>query len=75
MAEHILETVIQLRCDTYSNWMNSALILKVGEAAIATFPSERVIDGLSTTTPEHTPPAVGIKIGDGYHRFTELPWL
>ena len=75
MAEHVLETRIQLRYDTYTNWLNSTVILKTGEAAIAVFPSQRVIDSLSTTTPANTPPAVGIKIGDGYHRFSELPWL
>ena len=25
--------------------------------------------------PEHTPPAIGIKIGDGEHYFHELPWV
>ncbi len=75
MAENILETRIQLRCGTYSQWMNSNTILKSGEAAVCFFPQDRVIDNLSNTTPEHTPPAVGIKIGDGHSYFSELPWL
>jgi len=75
MAENILETRILLRYGTYSEWMNSRVILKRGEAAICTFPSERVIDQLSNTTPMYTPPAIGIKIGDGERYFYELPWI
>ena len=75
MAENVLETRIQLRYGTYSEWMKSRVILKRGEAAICTFPSERVIDKLSDTTPIYTPPAIGIKIGDGTRYFYELPWV
>lgn len=75
MAEHILETRIQLRYGTYVQWMNSDVILKVGEAAVASFPSNRTIEALSNGTPENTPPAIGIKIGDGRHYFSELPWV
>jgi hypothetical protein len=55
--------------------MNSSTILKQGEAAICAFTEERVIDDLSNTTPQNTPPAIGIKIGDGLHRFYALPWV
>lgn len=55
--------------------MNSSVILKLGEAAIAAFPQSRTINNLSDTTPENTPPAIGIKIGDGFHYFHELPWV
>lgn len=75
MAEHMIETRILLRYDTYSNWMNSTTILKVGEAAIAAFPQNRIIESLSNDRPENTPPAIGIKIGDGIHYFRELPWV
>lgn len=75
MAEHTLETRILLRYGTYSEWMNSDVILKVGEAAVASFPRDRIIDRLSNSTPENTPPAIGIKIGDGIHYFSELPWI
>ena len=74
-VENILETRILLKYDTYEHWMNSSLILKRGEAAICTFPEDRVIDDLSNTTPPNTPPAVGIKIGDGRSYFWQLPWL
>ena len=75
MADHRLETIIQLRYGTYSQWMNSHLILKQGEAAICSFPTESVIDSLSNITPAGTPPAIGIKIGDGHSYFWELPWI
>ena len=75
MAEHRLETVIQLRYGTYEQWLNSRVVLKLGEAAICSFPNETAIDGLSTTTPSYTPPAIGIKIGDGHSYFYELPWV
>lgn len=75
MAENVLETRILLRYGTYNQWMNSNVILRVGEAAIAAFPQNRTIEGLSNDRPENTPPAIGIKIGDGYHTFLELPWV
>ena len=55
--------------------MNSRVVLKLGEAAICAFPDDRAVDALSNTTPQHTPPAVGIKIGDGHSYFYELPWV
>lgn len=75
MAENVLETRIQLRYGTYSEWMNSNVILKKGEAAVCAFPNNRTIDSLSNSRPENTPPAIGIKIGDGVHYFYELPWV
>ena len=75
MADNILETKIQLRYGTYSQWMNSDLILLKGEAAICAFPQERVVDQLSNTTPMNTPPAIGLKIGDGFSYFYQLPWV
>ena len=74
MAENTLPVRIQLRFDTLDNWMNSSTILKVGEAAVATYSYARTIV-LSDATPQNTPPAIGIKIGDGYHLFSELPWV
>ena len=61
-----LETKILLRYATYSQWLNSDVILQPGEAAIAAFPNQNVSD---------PPRAVGIKIGDGRHYFDELPWI
>ena len=74
MAEHQIEARILLRYDTISNWLNSTLILKQGEAAVAIYPTRKTL-GRTNDNPENTPPAVGIKIGDGVHYFDELPWL
>ena len=75
MADNVLETRIQLRYGTYSQWMNSSTILRLGEAAICAFPEDRTIEGLSNSTPSYTPPAIGIKIGDGHSYFYQLPWV
>lgn len=72
--EHQIEARILLRYDTYSNWMNSTTILKKGEAAIAAFLYQNTITN-SDVIPDHTPPAIGMKIGDGYSTFNELPWV
>ena len=74
MAENRLTANILLRYDTYSNWMNSNTILMTGEAAVAIFPRMNTI-ARTNITPDNTPPAVGIKIGDGTHYFSELPWV
>lgn len=74
MAEHQIETRILLRYDTISNWLGSSLILKKGEAAIAAYPTRNTLNNTGAT-PENTPPAIGIKIGDGVHYFDELPWV
>lgn len=74
MAEHVLETRIQLRYDTLNNWMSSTLILKKGEVAVAEATYDNTIE-TTNSTPQHTPPAIGLKVGDGYHRFDELPWI
>jgi len=74
VAEHVLETRILLRYDNYNNWMNSNLILKQGEMAVASVTNARTIEE-SNSTPAYTPPAIGIKVGDGVHYFRELPWI
>ena len=74
MADHVLETRILLRYGTFTQWMNSEVILRQGEAAIVAFPSRNTLVS-SDDTPLNTPPAIGIKIGDGTHYFEELPWV
>lgn len=74
MAEHQIEARILLRYDTISNWLSSSLILKQGEAAVAVYPTRNTLNRTGAI-PENTPPAVGIKIGDGQHYFDELPWV
>lgn len=74
MAEHMIETRILLRYDTFSNWMNSTEILMEGEVAIAKIPYGTTIT-TSDHWPSNTPPAIGLKVGDGHSYFSELPWI
>lgn len=74
MADNTITAKILLRYATYNQWMKSNTILSTGEAAICSFPNSYTIDE-SNIQPAYTPPAVGIKIGDGLHYFRELPWV
>ena len=65
-TEKILSTRIQLKVDTLENWSSSSLILKKGEVAFATA-AAAAGSGL-------TEPVVMIKIGDGDHTFSGLPY-
>lgn len=69
MAEKTLNTRILLKYDTLANWMQDKITLKAGEMAIAT------IESAATGSTGMTPPAVGIKIGDGTTKFSALPWI
>lgn len=68
MAENTLKTRIQLKYDTIANWNSSSLVLKKGEIAIAEIPQSTSGSGL-------TPPAIGIKVGDGEKTFANLAWI
>lgn len=68
MAENTILGRIQLKYDTLANWNSSSLVLKTGEIAIAEVPSNAENSGL-------TPPAIGIKVGDGVHTFANLAWI
>lgn len=68
MAEKIINTRVQLKYDTLTNWLASSVILKAGEVAIATIATANSNSGL-------TPPAIGIKVGDGNHTFADLNWI
>lgn len=68
MAEKIINTRIQLKYDTLTNWLASSVILKAGEVAIATIATTNSNSGL-------TPPAIGIKVGDGKNTFADLNWI
>ncbi len=63
----LISRVIQKHA-TLAEWQASDLVLKNGEIAIATVPQNSVDSGLM-------PPAVGIKVGDGTHVFSELNWI
>lgn len=62
-----LNVRIKNKYDSYENWMNSKLVLEAGEIAIASIPS-----GDNTGL---TPPAIGIKVGDGEKTFSQLSWI
>ena len=68
MAEKIINTRVQLKYDTLTNWLASSVILKAGEVAIATIANTNDHSGL-------TPPAIGIKVGDGNNTFANLNWI
>ena len=62
--EKLLQTRIQLKYDTLSNWEASSVILKTGEAAVATY---------SYIKNEVEVKAVKVKYGDGVNTFNNLP--
>lgn len=67
MATTTLNTRIALKYDTLANWNASEFILKKGEVAICSL-------AIGETAEQSTPPAVLLKVGDGVHKFSELPW-
>ncbi len=67
MANKVLNTRFQLKYDTLTNWLSANPVLLAGEVAIATIKTESD-SGL-------TPPAIGIKVGDNSHHFSELNWI
>lgn len=67
MATTTLSTRITLKYDTLTNWNASEFILKKGEVAICSLAA-------GETEKQSTPPAVLLKVGDGTHKFSELPW-
>ena len=62
-----LNVRIYNKFDTYESWMKSTLVLGAGEIAIASIPS-----GDNTGL---TPPAIGVKVGDGSKTFSQLSWI
>ena len=67
MATTTLSTRITLKYDTLANWNASQFILKKGEVAICSLDTGETVN-------QSTPPAVLLKVGDGAHKFSELPW-
>ena len=68
-TEKILNTRIQLKYDTLSNWNSSTFKLKAGELAIVTVGEMK--DG---STHENAQYPVLFKVGTGKHTFSELPF-
>jgi hypothetical protein len=67
--ERILNVRHRLKYDTYTNWMTNNPTLLAGEVAIATFPQDDT-SGESTTLP-----AILLKVGDGTHSYSALPFV
>ena len=69
MAEKVLTTRIQLRYDSYQNWVGSDPVLKAGEMALTSIPQT------GSGADQHTqPPAIMAKVGNGTSKYSELPW-
>ena len=64
----MLNVRINHKYDTLENWKASSIILGKGELAIVEIPSGSSNSGL-------TPPAIGVKVGDGSKTFNELNWV
>lgn len=70
MAEKILQTRIQLKYDTYTNWTTNNPILKAGEVAVATIASGNTQEVNSVTAPQML-----LKVGDGTNNYNALPFI
>lgn len=68
MANKVINTRFQLKYDTLTNWLSANPVLLAGEVAIATIKTAESNSGL-------TPPAIGIKVGDGTNTFSALNWI
>lgn len=76
MADNTLNNIrLSLKYDTLTNWNASSLILNAGEVGIAVISGNKTLNGDIAQTPENTPPAIALKVGDGTHQFKNLPWL
>ena len=69
-----LNVRIKHKYDTYANWLTSEIILEAGELAIAEIPSQQTFEEPDGST-VLTPPAIGVKVGNGNNKFRELPWI
>ena len=67
MAEKILNTRIQLKYDSYTNWTTNNPVLKKGEVAIATIDNNA--DGIKNA------PSIVVKVGDGEHNYNSLKFI
>lgn len=67
MAEKTLNTRIALKYDTYENWKTHNPVLKAGEVAIATIPSNQ--DGVQNA------PSILMKVGDGTSKYNALKFV
>ena len=62
-----LNTRIQLKYDTYTNWSTNNPVLRTGELAIAEIPAD--------TSAVPNEPAYLLKVGNGTDHFNDLEWI
>lgn len=60
--------------DTYARWMQSTVVLGKGEIAVCEIPAAQEFSEPEGSS-KLTPPAIGVKIGDGNKTFAQLPWI
>lgn len=76
MADNTLNNIrLSLKYDTLANWNTSSLVLNAGEVGIAVISDSKTLNRDTAQTPDNTPPAIALKVGDGTHTFSQLPWL
>lgn len=63
-----LNVRISHKYDSWQAWQDSTIVLNKGELAICEIPAQQTETGL-------TPPAIGVKVGDGEKTFKQLPWI
>ena len=66
---------IKHKYDTYANWLTSEIVLEAGELAIAEIPTSQQEFPEPPGSTVLTPPAIGIKVGNGSDVFKHLPWI
>lgn len=72
MAQHTLNTRIQLKYDSYENWKNNNPTLLAGEIAIVTLSTDENTNKVSESDKIQNPPTVLFKVGPG--AFNDLKW-
>ena len=87
-VSNIINTRIKVKYDTLAAWNSSTFVPLQGEVCVAVIPNgdatkpTRVYDpnrypnnDSNNTLSGLSPYAVGVKVGDGIHRFSALPWI
>ena len=72
-TEKLLNTRIQLKYDSYTNWTSAAgkaVVLKAGEVGICAIPS-----GATAVNGDLVRPQILMKVGDGTTTFENLKWV
>lgn len=79
MASNELRTRIRSKYDTFANWSSSSFVPLAGEICVAVIPNGQSGPNEyqvgNPTNSGLSPYAIGVKVGDGYHIFNELPWI